>query len=206
MTGWILDHLILISLLTIGAVLASVIGVFRYFHRLYRDESTRPAIAGAVVNIIFAVIFSLWLNNLFALKRERDGRLWGLRLRAFESSSTCPSDGRRAVAAVGGSNDYSWLPRSALGGCNLRPAGIQGFLVSRCSCATSTASLSRILSSSGNPSYAGGTPGQGISRRIGTGRKQVHFPTESVGSEGRAVTVVIGEVHWKGSWDDSGDF
>jgi hypothetical protein len=79
MTGWILDHLILISLLTIGAVLASVIGIFRYFHRLYREESTRPAIAGAVVNIIFAVLFSLWLNNLFALKRERDARLWGLR-------------------------------------------------------------------------------------------------------------------------------
>lgn len=79
MTGWVLDHLILISLLTIGVVFVAVIAVFRYFHRLYRDESNRPALAGAVVNIIFAVLFSLWLNNLFALKRDRDGRLWSLR-------------------------------------------------------------------------------------------------------------------------------
>lgn len=101
MTVWILDHLILISLATIAVAVLAVIGVFRYFHYLYRDRSTASAVAGAVVSVIVTVLFSLWLNNLFALKRDRDGRLWALQQQHLARLQRVLHGDRDRLEAVG---------------------------------------------------------------------------------------------------------
>ena len=37
------------------------------------------ALSGSVANIVLGVVLGVWLNNLFALRRDREVRVWGLR-------------------------------------------------------------------------------------------------------------------------------
>lgn len=80
MTSWVLEHVVAVSIITILILSLGDIAVFRYIHRLHPDNPTRSALASLVVNIIPAVLISLWLNNLFALRRDLNERIWALRL------------------------------------------------------------------------------------------------------------------------------
>ena len=79
MTGWMLDHLVILSLITIAIVFLAAIVVFRTLHRIFPDKSASPTFAGTVVNIILVALCGIWLNNLFALRRDKDARIWSLR-------------------------------------------------------------------------------------------------------------------------------
>jgi len=84
---FILNHLLLVTFALIVIAIAIAIGVYQHFHRVYPDQTTRPAVASAIVGIVVTVLFSVLLNNLFASKRDRDSRLWTLTQRHIERLS-----------------------------------------------------------------------------------------------------------------------
>ncbi len=79
MNAWILEHLGWVSLGAIFAAPLLVIAVLRLFHRYYPHEPTKSVVAAVVANLIIACPFTVWLNNEFALKRDRDDRQRALR-------------------------------------------------------------------------------------------------------------------------------
>lgn len=76
---WTLDHLLLVTLVAIFAAVLLVVCIFLGLHRHYPHEATRTGIGTAGVSIVVAVLFTVVLNNLYALRRDRDSRLRNLR-------------------------------------------------------------------------------------------------------------------------------
>lgn len=80
---WLLQHLIIASAALVVIAVLITLAVFRMIHHVYPHESTRPQFAAALVSLSLTVLFSVFLNNLFATKRERDTRYWSLQDQHF---------------------------------------------------------------------------------------------------------------------------
>jgi len=74
-----IEHLLLVSVAVLVVATFCALTIFRVFAKGYRHQETRYQVEGAVVSLIIAVLFSVLLNNLFALKRDRDARIRTLR-------------------------------------------------------------------------------------------------------------------------------
>lgn len=64
--------------MTVVAV-ALVVSVVRIVHWVFPESPSRTPMATAFVSIIVAAIFGVALNNLFAMRRDRDSRDWNVR-------------------------------------------------------------------------------------------------------------------------------
>ncbi len=80
---WLVHHLIVTSVNVVIIAVLLTLAVFRLIHHVYPHEGTRAQFATALVSLSVTVLFSVFLNNLFAAKRERDGRYWALRDQHF---------------------------------------------------------------------------------------------------------------------------
>ena len=79
MDKFLIQHL---ALTTLGMVLAGTILVLLvvwFVHGLVPEHPSRTPMAAGLVAIIVTVIFSVALNNLYALKRDQDTREWNMR-------------------------------------------------------------------------------------------------------------------------------
>ena len=76
---WTLDHLLLVTVATVLFAIVLALCIFLLLTRHYPHEATRASFGTAVVSVVVTVLFGVALNNLYALKRDRDGRLRNLR-------------------------------------------------------------------------------------------------------------------------------
>ena len=76
---WILDNVIIFSFGVVIVAIAIAIGLLIYSYRLLRISSIKSQIATFGAQALMIVLVSLWLNNLFALARDREQRKWTLR-------------------------------------------------------------------------------------------------------------------------------
>jgi hypothetical protein len=79
MRTWVLDNVILVSLIVIALMIVVAIILLRYSYRVSLEKSPKSQIATFGVQLLMTVLVGLWLNNLYASARERDQRLWALR-------------------------------------------------------------------------------------------------------------------------------
>jgi len=77
--SWVIQHLAVVTVLIVLFAIGLVVLIFVGLHRLYRHEPTRPQFGSALVSLVIAVLFSVVLNNLYALKRDSDNRARALR-------------------------------------------------------------------------------------------------------------------------------
>src|SRR5204863_1432704 len=77
--SWMIAHLLLTTALLVVVAVGCVISILSLLHRVYAHEPTRPQFGGFLATLVITVLFSVFLNNLFALKRDRDNRLRSLR-------------------------------------------------------------------------------------------------------------------------------
>jgi|SRR5579871_290376 len=75
---WIIEHLVLTTLLTVIVAILAVVAIFWVLPKIYSHE-TRPQFASATASLVIAVLFSVILNNWYAVRRDRDNRLRALR-------------------------------------------------------------------------------------------------------------------------------
>jgi len=77
-------HLVLTTLLLVVIAATFVIGILLALHRLYPDAPTRPHLGSLSIAIVVTILFSVFLSNLFAMKRDRENRLRSFRDRHYE--------------------------------------------------------------------------------------------------------------------------
>ena|SRR5579862_315327 len=80
MPNWMLDHtgaITAVSLLVVGGLAASLI-IYSVHVRNDQQKAKLAATATFVSSFILTILSSVFLSNLFAQKRDRDGRVWNL--------------------------------------------------------------------------------------------------------------------------------
>ena len=75
----IVQHLIIVTFLIVIFAVGLVVLIFLGLTRIYKHEPTRSQFGSALVSLLVAVLFSVILNNLYAVRRDRDSRLRNLR-------------------------------------------------------------------------------------------------------------------------------
>jgi hypothetical protein len=79
---WIVEHLLLATVLTIIVALCAVLVIFLLLPIFYRHE-TRPQFPSFAASLVITILFSVVLANWYALKRDRDNRIRSLRDQHF---------------------------------------------------------------------------------------------------------------------------
>src|SRR5580698_9989457 len=80
---WVIQHLLLATFVLILLAVGLVLLIVWVLSRIYSHEATRPQVISALVSLVVAILFSVILNNLYAVKRDRDNRLRTLRDQHF---------------------------------------------------------------------------------------------------------------------------
>jgi hypothetical protein len=75
----LIHHLIWTTAIMTVVAVALVVSVVRIVHWVFPEGPSRTPMATAFVSIIVAAIFGVALNNLFAMRRDRDTREWNMR-------------------------------------------------------------------------------------------------------------------------------
>jgi hypothetical protein len=75
LVDWLSNHLIITTLVLVVVAVSAALLIF---------QSTRTQFSAAMVGLIVTVLFSVFLNNLFALRRDRDGRMRTMRDRHLD--------------------------------------------------------------------------------------------------------------------------
>jgi hypothetical protein len=76
---WTLDHLLFVTVIAFLCGMLIVVLIFVFLTRHYPHEGTRAAFGSGLVTLVASVIFTVVINNLYAMKRDRDSRLRNLR-------------------------------------------------------------------------------------------------------------------------------
>jgi hypothetical protein len=76
---WIVEHLLVVTVLMLMLAVITVLGIFWLVPKIYRHATLIPQFAGAAASMVIAVLFSVVLSNWYALSRDRDNRLRALR-------------------------------------------------------------------------------------------------------------------------------
>jgi hypothetical protein len=79
----IIDHLLIVTLVTVITGIGLLLLVFLGLTRLYPHEATRAQFGSALAGLLVAVLFSVILNNWYTIKRDRDNRSRALRDQHF---------------------------------------------------------------------------------------------------------------------------
>jgi hypothetical protein len=98
-----LNHLLWVTLLAIVIALFVVVLVVWVLHRIFHDIPFITPVSMVVVNVLLAVLVGVLLNNLWGMKRDRDGRLWNLQqqhLGRLRVTLKAEADGLKAVATA----------------------------------------------------------------------------------------------------------
>lgn len=85
---WIINHLLFVSVLIILYAIALVAMIVWIFHLIYRHQATKPQLVTALISIAITGLFSVFLNDLYAMKRDRDSRIRTLRDQHFSQLRT----------------------------------------------------------------------------------------------------------------------
>lgn len=75
----LVQHLLATAVGMVVVALAISISVLEFAHWRFPNRPSATPIATAVISIMVASMFSVLLGNLFGIKRDRDGREWGIR-------------------------------------------------------------------------------------------------------------------------------
>ena len=75
----VIQHLIWTTVIMTVIAFALVFLVVWIVHWLFPETPSRTPMAMAFVSIVIAAIFGVALNNLFAIRRDRDSRDWNMR-------------------------------------------------------------------------------------------------------------------------------
>jgi hypothetical protein len=100
---FLLNHLMWVTLLAIFLVLSVAVLIVWFLHRIFHDQPVITPVSVVVVNVILAALVGLLLNNLWGMKRDRDGRLWNLQqqhLGRLRVTLKAEADGLKAVATA----------------------------------------------------------------------------------------------------------
>lgn len=100
---WLLNHLMWVTLLAIVIALFVAVFVVWILHRIFHDIPFITPVSMVVVNVLLAVLVGVLLNNLWGMKRDRDGRLWNLQqqhLGRLRVTLKAEADGLKAVATA----------------------------------------------------------------------------------------------------------
>lgn len=76
---WVIQHLLVVTFFIVALAIVLVLLIFLGPTRIYGHEQTRSQFGSALVSLLVAVLFSVILNNLYAVRRDRDSRLRNLR-------------------------------------------------------------------------------------------------------------------------------
>ncbi len=82
--SFFLNHLLWVTIGVILLVLCLAVFLVWVLHRIFHDEPVITPVSVVVVNVILAALVGLWLNNLWGMRRDRDGRLWSLQEQHLE--------------------------------------------------------------------------------------------------------------------------
>ncbi len=77
--AWIIQHLLIVTFLMVIFAISLALLIFLGLTRHYGHDETRPQVGSALVSLVVAVLFSVILNNWYAVKRDRDNRLRAFR-------------------------------------------------------------------------------------------------------------------------------
>lgn len=80
---WVIQHLLLMTCFIVAFAVGLVVLVLLVLTRIYTHEATRFQFGSGLVSILVAVLFSVILSNLYAVRRDRDNRLRALRDQHF---------------------------------------------------------------------------------------------------------------------------
>jgi hypothetical protein len=75
----VVRHLIWTTVIMTAIASVLVFLVVWIVHKFFRDSATKTPTAMAFVSVVVAAIFGVALNNLFAIRRDRDSRDWNVR-------------------------------------------------------------------------------------------------------------------------------
>jgi hypothetical protein len=81
--NWIIQHLLFITFLVVLLALGLILFTAWALSKIYSHEGTRSQVASAFASVTIAVLFSVIVGHVYAVKRDRDNRLRALRDQHF---------------------------------------------------------------------------------------------------------------------------